>query len=164
LQIVRGARSGWQKAELVPLLLDVFRDTVPAKLQPLEASDLAGDVEVPNPPTRLKAGARTEATVHLTNRSTKSWPAFSGEGRISVRHLVLVVARWFYDGQPVPGAGELLRLPTNLAPGETMTMNVPLTAPQRPGGYEVEIRVSQAIDARRGVTGPDVYRFGVVID
>jgi hypothetical protein len=164
LQILRSARSGWQEAELVPLVLDVFTDAVPAKLQPLEAADLAGNVEVLSPPTRMAAGAQTETTIRLTNRSAKAWPAFSGEGRISVRYLVLVVARWLSGGQPVPGAGEVLRLPTNLAPGETLSMDLPLTAPQRPGDYEVEVRVTQAVDARRGVTGPDAAKFKVVVD
>lgn len=164
LQIVRAVRSGWQKAELVPLVLDVFRDRVPAKLQPLAASDLAGEIEVANPPAKVKAGSQIETTIRLTNRSEKSWPAFSGEGRISVRYLVLVVARWFDGGRPVPGAGEVLRLPSNLAPGETMSMEVPLTAPSHPGDYAVEVRVTQAIDARRGVTGPDAYTFEVVVD
>jgi hypothetical protein len=164
MQIVRTIRSGWQPAELVPLIFDVFSDSVPAKLQPLGAADLTADFEMSNPPTWLNAGANSETTIRLTNRSTKAWPAFSGEGRVSVRYLVLVVARWFHRGQPVPGVGEVLRLPTNLAPGEQVSMEIPLAAPPRAGVYKVEIRVTQAVDARRGVTGPNAYEFEIVVD
>jgi hypothetical protein len=164
LQIVRAIRSGWQPAELVPLIFDVFSDSLPAKLEPLQAADLAGKLEMSNPPARLKVGSQAKTSIRLSTQSAKSWPACSGEGRISVRDLVLVVVRWFDRGKPVRGVGEVLRLPSNLAPGETMSMDVPLTAPLRPGDYEVEVRVTHAIDARRGVTGPDAYRFEVVVD
>jgi hypothetical protein len=94
----------------------------------------------------------------------KSWPAFSGEGRISARYLILVVVRWFANGQALAGVGDVLRLPSNLAPDETIELEVPLVAPERPGTYEVEIRITQAIDARRGTTGTDAHRFKVAVD
>jgi hypothetical protein len=105
-----------------------------------------------------------ETTVRITNGSDVGWPAFNGEGTISARYLVFVLVRWFAGGAPLPGVGDVVLLPENLSPGESLQMPLRLEAPSRPGDYEVEIRVSQAIDGRHGVVGPDALRRPVRVE
>ena len=62
------------------------------------------------------------------------------------------------------GVGDVLRLPSNVSPGETLDLDFDLVAPSRPGNYEVEIRVSQAVDGTRGVPSPSGFRFPVRVE
>jgi hypothetical protein len=162
LQITREARHGFRGGELLPVMVDAFRDARPALLAPLEAADLASSVELPALPDRLRAGTKTPLTARVVNNGTQSWPAFSGEGAISARYLVYLMVRWFDGEQTIDG--DVLPLPTNLAPGEALDMDVPLAAPQRPGRYTLEVRVTQALDGRRGVIGPDALRREVQVE
>jgi hypothetical protein len=161
LQIARALSRPFRGSELAPLLADVFREEKPAELKPLEPADLASGINVTNPPHRMAAGETRDLVLKVTNQGHESWPAFSGERRISVRYLVFVMARWFAGEQMVPGVGDVLRLPVNVAPQETIEMKFPLVAPSQPGDYEVEFRVTQAIDGTRGVPSPVGYRFPV---
>ncbi len=164
LQIARALHSDFRGGEMGPLLLDVFRDAVPARLQPLAPEELASAIRIANAPTRMRAAAPGEILVRVSNRGAKAWPAFSGDGHISVRYLTLLVVRWFAGGQPVAGAGDVLRMPSNLMPGESLEMAVPLVAPARAGTYQVELRVTQALDGRHGISSADAARFPVTVE
>jgi hypothetical protein len=163
LQIARSAAQPWRGTELLPLIIDVLRDPEPIMLQQLKPADLASELAVLDPPRRMAPGETRDLSVEVTNEGAAAWPAFSGERRISVRFLVVVMARWFQEGTMIPGVGDVLRLPVNVSPGETVEMDFALVAPSRPGDYEVEIRVSQAIDGLRGVPSPSGYRFPVTV-
>jgi hypothetical protein len=82
---------------------------------------------------------------------------------ISARHLIFLLVRWFVDGQPLPGAGDVVPLPENVAPGEEIRMTVDLTAPARAGRFDLEFRVSQAIDGQHGMIGPDSLRVPITV-
>jgi hypothetical protein len=163
LQIARSAAQPWRGTELLPLIVDVARDPEPVLLAQLEPSDLANQITVSDPPAQMRPGERRELGVKVRNDGAVPWPAFNGERRISVRFLVVVMERWFERGAMVPGVGDVLRLPANVSPGETAELRFSLVAPQRPGSYEVEIRVSQAVDGMRGVPSPSAYRFPVSV-
>ncbi len=160
LQIVRSARNGWRGDEYLAVMWDAFTDTVPARVAALAPDDLTADVRVLEVPTLLPAGAPASVRVAVTNRAAQAWPAFTGEA-FSDRYLVFVLARWFAADVPVAGAGDVVRLPTNLAPGETDEVRLSLVAPLAPGAYEIELRVTQAIDGARGVVGPGAVRVPV---
>jgi hypothetical protein len=161
LQIVRSAKQPWRGTELLPLILDVMRDPRPVLLAQLEPSDLASRIAVADPPRAMRLGEERSLAVKLTNEANVAWPAFSGDRRSSARYLVVAMERWFAGDTMMPGVGDVLRLPVNVSPGETIDLDFDLVAPTRPGDYEVEIRVSQAIDGMRGVPSPSGVRFPV---
>jgi hypothetical protein len=72
-----------------------------------------------------------------------------------------LLVRWLADGRPLEGVGDVVPLPLNVSPGETIEMPISVTAPSVPGRFELELRVSQAIDRRRGVIGNDALRLSV---
>jgi hypothetical protein len=74
------------------------------------------------------------------------------------RYLTFLLVRWYAGGALLPGVGDVIPLPENVAPGEAVEMHFRLAAAPRPGDYEVELRVTQAIDGQRGVIGPDALR------
>lgn len=156
-QILRSARNGMRAGELAPLMADVFLDAAPARLAPLAPADLASRVRATLPATLPAAGV-VPLTVEVENRGTRAWPAFNGEGVVNARYLVYLMVRWFERGKAMPGAGDVVPMPHNVAPGERVRVELPLAAPAEPGRYAVEVRVTQAVDGRRGVIGPDALR------
>ncbi|MBX3023869.1 hypothetical protein KF840_03065 [bacterium] len=164
LQIVRSARRGLHPLELSRVIFDSIHHGPAARIAELAPAQLAGPIAALELPARMTVGGSVEATVRITNGSDVGWPAFNGEGTISARYLVFLLVRWFAGGAPVPGVGDVVLLPENLSPGESAEMRVRLEAPPRPGDYELELRVSQSIDGRRGVVGPDALRQPVRVD
>jgi len=112
----------------------------------------------------MRRGSTRDVVVRVTNRSDKPWPSFSGDGRIYVRRLVVLVARWLADGQPLAEMGDVVRLPSNVAPGDTAEVPLRLTAPPRPGAYEIDVHVSQALDGAHGVVGPNGLKFPLRVE
>ena len=164
LQITRALRNGWHPTELVGVFVDTFADATAAHLAALSSADLASAIEVLEVPPQLPPGATAVLRARLTNRGGKSWPAFSGKGMISVRYLVFTIAQWYRDGRPLPGVGEVVPLAANLAPGESTEVKIPLTAPRQPGDYEIELRVSQAVDGQHGIASPQAVRFALRVE
>jgi hypothetical protein len=164
LQVVRGLAGGVRVHELAAVMVDAFRDPVPAQVRRLSADDLRCAI-VMKPPRRVfQRGASVPTLVKITNLGQAAWPAFSGEGVISARYLTFLLVRWFADGQLTPGAGDVVLLPENVTPGETIKMRVALVAPASPGRYELDLRVTQAIDGVRGVVGADALRVPVTVE
>jgi len=60
-------------------------------------------------------------------------------------------------------AGDVILLPENAAPGEPVRMAFRLQAPSKPGDYEVEMRVTQAIDKQSGILGLAVLHRNVSV-
>jgi hypothetical protein len=164
LQIARALGSGWKGTELAPLLAGIVRDPRPVPLAPLAPADLAADIEAADGAERMRAGETRNAVLRVTNRGDKPWPSFSGYGGIYVRHLVVLVVRWLNDGTPMTGMGEVVRLPANVAPGETAEVPVRLTAPLHAANYEIDVHVSQALDGEQGVVGPNSLKFPMRVE
>jgi hypothetical protein len=164
LQIARALGSGWKGAELAPLLAGIVRDPRPVPLAPLAVADLAADIERVDGAERMRAGETREVILRVTNRGDKPWPSFSGYGRIYTRYLVVVVARWLEDGKPMAAMGDTVRLPANVAPGETAEVPVRLTAPLHAATYEIDVHVVQALDGEKGVMGPRSITFPMRVE
>ncbi|HSQ01418.1 MAG TPA: hypothetical protein VL049_29705 [Candidatus Dormibacteraeota bacterium] len=158
LQIVRSARNGLHPGELSRVIVDTIRDSSAVRVAPLEGAQLAGPIAPLHLPRQLAVGGAGDATVRITNDGGVAWPAFNGEGVISARYLTFLLVRWYTGDALVPGVGDVIPLPENLAPGESLQMDFRLEAPARAGDYDVELRVTQALDGRRGVVGPDALR------
>ncbi|MEO8602129.1 MAG: hypothetical protein ABI629_06100 [bacterium] len=164
LQIARSLGNGFRGGELLPVLWDAFAEPQAARIAALTAPDLAATIELTPRPDRVPAGATLPASVRITNRGTQAWPVFNGTGVISARWLVYLMVRWFDAGRPVAGVGDVLLLPRNLAPGESLTMPLALLVPSRPRQYALELRITQAIDGTRGVVSNDALRIPVRVE
>jgi len=164
LQIARALHNGPRPTEILDVLVDTFADPVATHIEALSPADLTGKIEVLEAPREMPSGGRARLRARLTNLGDKPWPAFSGKGMISVRYIVFTLAQWYRDGQPLLGVGEVVPLRKNLAPGETTIVKIPITAPRQPGDYEIEIRVSQAVDGSRGIPGPQAWRLPLRVD
>lgn len=165
LHVVRAFRSGWHGGELLPFFIGAFRDPVPARLELLRAADLASEVTVRDAPARLRRGGSQPLVASVTNRGTRTWPAFAAD--YSQREIVFLVVRWLASGQQVPGVGEVLKLPKNVCPGEVVQVPFRLTAPAQPGQYEVDLVTVQARDQEGGLSSggrTDTYRFPLTVD
>jgi hypothetical protein len=161
LQITRALGNGWHGGDLAAVMVDAFRDPVPAQLAPLTQEDLVSTINARGLPDEVSRGGIASGVVDITNRGTKTWPAFSGEGVISGQYLTFLVARWFSNNQPLPGAGDVVALPLNLAPGEHVELPLGVVAPGTPGDFVLELRVSQAVDRIHGMAGPDALRIPI---
>lgn len=158
LQIVRSARNGFHADELRRVIGDSLCDSPAARVGPLAPEQLAGPIVAVHLPEQLAVGETVDAAARITNLGGVAWPAFNGEGVISARYLTFLLVRWYAGGVLVPGVGDVIPLPENVAPGASVEMHFRLAAPPGPGDYEVELRVTQALDGQRGVVGPDALR------
>lgn len=164
LQIVRALHNGWRAGELAPVMVSAFREAVPARVAPLSDADLASTIAVRGLPAAVRRGATTAGTVEITNRGNAAWPAFSGEGVISARYLIFVLVRWLAHDRPLDGAGDVVALPQNVSPGETVEVPLSLAAPPLAGDFELELRVTQAVDGRHGRVSQDALRVPVRVE
>jgi hypothetical protein len=161
LHLVRAFRSGWHGGELWPLCVTAFFDPVPARLTSLPADALAGRVTVEAPPARLRPDGFQRVVAVITNQGPQAWPAFAAD--YYVRDIVFLLVRWLANGEMVSGAGDVVRLPKNVCPGEMVQIPLRLTAPAQRGRYEVELRAVQAVNSGVGASIA-VYRFPLTVD
>jgi hypothetical protein len=161
MQIARALHGSWKPGELLPIIVDAFRDPVPAQVARLSEAELASTVVIRGMPDAVTRGSIARGVAQVTNRGTAAWPAFNGEGVMGGNLLVFLLARWLANGQAVPGAGDVYSLPENVSPGETVEVRVSLQAPITPGDYEVEFHVTQALDRLHGIVSQDVLRVPV---
>ena len=164
LQIVRAWHNGWHGGELAGIMLDAFREPLPAQLAPLSEADLASTIAARGLPGEVRRGATAAGVVSITNRGGAAWPAFTGEGAIGARYQMFLLARWLSHGRPLDGAGDVVALPRNLAPGEAVEVPLALAVPAMAGDFELELRVSQALDGVHGLIGADALRVPVRIE
>jgi len=164
LQIVRSARNGFRGSELARVMRDAFVDAIPAQVAALEPDQLRARIIVPTLPVAMVAGGQARMLIGVVNRAAVTWPAFNGESMISSRYLVFLMVRWFAGADLVPGVGDLIPLPENLAPTQRVGITTDIAAPSIPGNYELELRVTQAIDETRGVIGPGGIRIPVRVE
>ena len=82
---------------------------------------------------KIVAGKRTAIRVKVTNISRHAWPA----GNVSGLHLGY---RWLdADGRASGPPGESIPLPREVAPGESISLNLKIAAPSQPGTRALEI-------------------------
>lgn len=160
-QVARVAQRSFRGADMAPLLATVFSEAQPALVRALTEPDLANTIEVDSPPSRFAPGASLELVARVRNDSAQTWPAFTGD--LTVRYTVFLIVQWYRDGTPLPGEGDVLRLPHNVEPGETVAVDVPLRVPQQPGSYQIELRVTQAVDGTRGIADNDPLRIAAYV-
>lgn len=163
-QIGRSLANGFRGFELLPVMVDAFTDPVPASFVELSREDLASRIAATGIPARMRAGESTVVELQVTNLGSAAWPAFSGKGLLDIRHLVFVVQTWRVGDRQVAGVGEVELVPESIAPGESFELRMPLVAPPARGVFDVEIRITQAIDGRRGIASPDAVVARVVVD
>ena len=164
LQIVRGLHNGWHAGELAPVMFDAFRQRVPAQVAPLSDADLASAIATRGLPLTVRRGATASGVAEVTNRSAVGWPAFSGDGRVNARYLIYLLVRWLAHGQALDGVGDVIALPRNLSPGETVEVPLVLAVPMVRGDLVLELRVAQALDGLHGLIGTDALRVPVRVE
>jgi hypothetical protein len=163
-QIRRSLANGFRGFELFPVMIDVFRDSVPAKIVELSRDDLASKIELFDMPASMRRGESATVWVRVTNRAAVAWPMFSGKGMLDIRNLVFLVQSWRAGGRQISGLGEVALLPNNIAPGESFEMTLPLVAPASPGVFDIEFRITQAIDGLRGIPSRDAVAARLRVD
>lgn len=157
-QILRAANSGWHAFNLPPLIWQAATNPRPARLEPLLASELTGQIAVEEPtPLRYRRARANTLRVRITNLGGQAWPAFSDFGLLQVSG----VYRWWAGGRLVAGEGGFIPLPRNLAAGESISVRATIDAPKRPGHYELEIVMSQILDVDNGMAGNATVRVPV---
>jgi hypothetical protein len=161
LQIVRALHNGWRAGELAPVMWDAFREPVPALIAPLSQTDLASRIAARGLPAEMRRDGTATGVAEITNLGNAAWPVFSGEGVMSSSNLVFLLVRWLAHGQPLNGAGDVVLLPRNLSPGETVEVPLSLAAPPVSGDLELELRVTQALDGAHGSVGREALRLTI---
>lgn len=161
-QVARVARGPWRGNELGPLLWTVFRDPQPTYVGPLAEADLANSMEIEQVPSRLARGVATQMTVHVRNDGMHPWPVFTGDQ--TVRYTVFLLVQWYRNGAALGGAGDVLRLPQNVMPGDTVTIDVPLQVPAESGAYQIALQVAQAFDGTKGIADKTPMTIAVQVE
>jgi len=108
-------------------------------LAPLEATKVAGSVSG-SPPERTAAGTFLWLWVDVRNDGAAVMPGFAG----AVPEAVMLQARWRHATTgAVIAYGESIPLAVDLAPGATVRAQVPISVPQVPGHYRLEVGLLQ---------------------
>jgi hypothetical protein len=91
-------------------------------------------IELLDVPSPVGVGQPAPVRTRLTNVSEHVWPA----GR-----LIRLGNHWLADGEPARWNDGRVDLPHDLAPGETVELELPVVAPDEPGEYDLELDVVQ---------------------
>lgn len=160
-QILRALGAGWRGTDLAGVLWQAVTDPRPVLLRELRAEELRGSLAVTSaPPPDWGPGERARLDLVLTNDSTVAWPAFSDYGLL---HSELIYW-WWRDGRQVDGEGGFIKLPRNVAPGESVDVRARIDTPPRPGAYELVVTHAQLLDLEAGQPGTASVRVPVRID
>src|SRR6185503_7311677 len=124
-----------------------------ALMDPVPGRTLAGLATTPLPPDArrariepaflprtLVAGRPAGGAVRVVNTSAAAWPGLAADDD----GLVMVRAAW----EGLPGEATRLRLPRDLAAGESVTLRFPLVPPGPPADYRIRFWLEQAPDDR----------------
>ncbi|GAB1511943.1 methyltransferase domain-containing protein [Actinophytocola sp. KF-1] len=106
----------------------------PAKPDALPSAAMRARIEPLSVPTPVGAGQVVPVRAGITNLSTHTWPA---------GQLVRLGNHWHRDGTPVRWNDGRADLPHDLAPGASVELELPVTAPGEPGRYDLELDVVQ---------------------
>lgn len=108
--------------------------TRPSRPEVLSTGAMRARIELLDVPDPIGAGQLGPVRALVTNVSEHTWPA----GR-----LIRLGNHWYADGEPVRWNDGRTDLPHDVAPGESVELELPVTAPDSPGAYELEVDVVQ---------------------
>ena len=106
----------------------------PSRPAELPAEAMRAHIELLSVPTPVGAGQAAPVRARLTNVSEHTWPA----GR-----LIRLGNHWHRDNEPTRWNDGRTDLPHDLAPGESIVLEVPVVAPEVPGRHDLELDVVQ---------------------
>jgi hypothetical protein len=109
--------------------------------EPLPAGAFKAELSLREPPTAMQPGEHRLVDVTITNTSDTTWPAL-GNARGHFR--VKVSNTWRKpDGQRFTQGDAFSTFLSDVEPGKTVEVPLPITAPQTPGEYLLEIDLRQ---------------------
>ena len=108
--------------------------TRPAKPDELPTEGMRARIELDTVPGMLGAGQLAPVRATVTNVSEHSWPS----GR-----LIRLGNHWHAGAEPVRWNDGRTDLPHDVAPGASVSLEVPVTAPDEPGEYELSLDMVQ---------------------
>lgn len=108
--------------------------TRPARPDELPTSGMLARIEIGAVPEVLGAGQLVHVRATVTNVSEHAWPA----GR-----LIRLGNHWHAGAEPVRWNDGRTDLPHDVAPGASVSLELPVTAPDEPGEYELSLDMVQ---------------------
>jgi hypothetical protein len=109
-------------------------------LAPVSGGALHASVTFPRLPAPLQRGAPLRVTPTIRNVGDAPWP---GRG-VWPDGLVVADVGWADMGGEIVGPRALgIRLPFDLRPGQSATVEALLVVPRQPGSYRLEVRLRQ---------------------
>jgi Dolichyl-phosphate-mannose-protein mannosyltransferase len=112
-------------------------------------------------PRELECGQRRALSVVVRNVGGATWPAVGEEGG---RYAVTLRDRWLRaDGSTFRDEDGAARMPYDLEPGDTAGLSLPVSAPEAPGDYILELDVVQEGAGRFGARGSKTLRARVSV-
>lgn len=125
----------------------------PGATAPLPDGAFRARISLPGPPELLLAGSPATIAVGVGNEGTHAWPA-RGDG--SGRFQVTVGNHWLSAaGEPLVHDDGRTSLPSDVAPGSGVEVELTVTPPSAPGAFVLEVDLVQegvAWFAERGST------------
>jgi hypothetical protein len=122
----------------------------PAARTPLPASAYRVRWDAPSVPAVMPRGSSVDVRISFTNLGDAVWPdVLSGDpaGHAGA-YAVRLAYEWTAGAAPPPDMpGGRIELPHPVHPGETMTLLVPLDAPDQPGDYRLTFTLVQELVA-----------------
>ncbi len=89
-------------------------------------------------PAQMSPGQELEADVTLKNASTVAWPG--GAGTTGLMYTVRLSHRWLQGDRVVRDYGDArTELPQLVAPGQSVSVRLRVTAPGTPGRYQLQL-------------------------
>lgn len=136
-------------------------NAVPVKNMPLPDKAFRAQIQVSNPPLTMRAGEKYVLDVTLQNASKIAWPG----QQPTWQYQITVADRWLKpDGTKVNDLDGRAALAEDLAPANTATLRLTVTAPASPGDYVLEFDVVQEGVAWFGDHGSPTARFNVRVN
>jgi Ig-like domain from next to BRCA1 gene len=125
----------------------------PRVTNPLPPSGFKLEWSRPEVPGSVAAGSTTLVNVTVKNTSDQSWPdaRLADPGRVSGgAGAVRLSYRWIPAGHDsefnaYKGFDSRTELPKSVAPGESVTVAVPVKAPGQPGNYNLQFDLVQEL-------------------
>lgn len=103
-------------------------------------------IELTNPPAKLRVGEKVTLEVQVKNGSDVNWYARGGEVNTNPDNRFYLAAgnRWLdATGKLITNMDGRHGLGKDLKPGESITVPLQVTAPQNPGEYTLEVDLVQ---------------------
>ena len=113
---------------------------------PLPESGFKAQVDLVEPPPKLRAGEKVIVNVRVKNASDVMWYARGGEINTnpSNKFFLAVGNRWLQpDGKVLTNMDGRYGFDRDLKPGEETTLPLQITAPRTPGEYLLDVDVVQ---------------------